>query len=679
MSTPNPPSTNLSQEGRLIKRPRLALTCLRCRRRKVRCGKEQPQCINCRRAREECVYSTGSRNPVTGGVIHAMEVDHTNRSSNIDSPAYGDSGETPTEVTGTGHSVEATIGLPPRFYRLQWGHQCRYIGTSFWGAVNGGEKLIAALTDCNQEPSNDLPPCYISTSQMANHLLNIPTQLQCDALINQYLMAVHPVYELLPMGEFFDCYRLFWGGFKGDGPSAVPARIVKDPTFFCVFWAVLFASALTAPESFWESSALHGTNRGQTISCFRDSCTESLLACRHMEHPTLNTIVASVIHFHFTKHNSPQSATFVASTLRLAQMLGLDRERNTTYPSPDHEGSIWTHLICLDLEVSLWTGLDPCLAPVDEIECQVIFWTSELLSERNFNLISARSYIQCLVARLQILFIHQTRKPKSIPVSILSRHIHLIKLVCDSISQLIDLIPVLGVPERGMIPSRLANPSVEAGSESYSFRKMWPLSWPIEPTIGGTWSRLVLSLVKLELVITYQRMFLPPPNDMPASGAWNSTVTFCLRYLQIFTHLCRTPAFSPYLWFHSKYYCPQQCAFLILIFLKNNPLVEPEREAEMKYYVDELLDFCVRHTSANSSSSGTQHSQELDLEMPKSLTALTSLRNGLASGSRDNTRMNPPTFAEFISSPEEKNGFNIDGTKELFDMNTWLGYLPPAV
>lgn len=43
-------------EGRPITRPRQSFSCVVCRRRKVRCGREQPACSNCVRIRETCEY-----------------------------------------------------------------------------------------------------------------------------------------------------------------------------------------------------------------------------------------------------------------------------------------------------------------------------------------------------------------------------------------------------------------------------------------------------------------------------------------------------------------------------------------------------------------------------------------------------------------------------------------------
>lgn len=43
-------------DGRATSRPRLCLSCATCRRRKVRCTKEQPACNSCVRTNEECRY-----------------------------------------------------------------------------------------------------------------------------------------------------------------------------------------------------------------------------------------------------------------------------------------------------------------------------------------------------------------------------------------------------------------------------------------------------------------------------------------------------------------------------------------------------------------------------------------------------------------------------------------------
>ena len=51
------PPAESGQHGH-ITRPRPSLSCVICRRRKVRCGREQPACSNCVRAQETCKYQS---------------------------------------------------------------------------------------------------------------------------------------------------------------------------------------------------------------------------------------------------------------------------------------------------------------------------------------------------------------------------------------------------------------------------------------------------------------------------------------------------------------------------------------------------------------------------------------------------------------------------------------------
>lgn len=53
-------------EVRQVKRPRLSLSCSVCRSRKVRCGREQPECTNCLRMNKTCVYKSLVRDELTG-------------------------------------------------------------------------------------------------------------------------------------------------------------------------------------------------------------------------------------------------------------------------------------------------------------------------------------------------------------------------------------------------------------------------------------------------------------------------------------------------------------------------------------------------------------------------------------------------------------------------------------
>ncbi|KAJ5106717.1 C6 zinc finger domain protein [Penicillium angulare] len=769
-----------SPEDRPVKRPRMALSCLRCRRRKVRCGKEQPQCRRCELASKACVYSTGVRDPDTGRVIPSMDNDHSNSTSDI-GPTQSDtdsqrgatdmqemnsqdlvtendhpnqlSSEYPiqslwhsersdiemreTEAPGlsieNGHSspsatmgltqsdaqlgilateiqeidpygfsieddhsnrtanieptqsdtqsggramemqktdrpAESDLQLSPSFRNFQQGPRQRFVASTFWAAVNGQEELIKSIIGFDQQDPDGLPPSYVSSITLAMLVRDLPTQQECDELIKYYFMAVHPIYPLITMLRFIPRYMSFWESFKGNIQPTRPTSLIRDPTFICTMAAILYVGALVATDSFWKSSALHEMDQVQTIGQLKDTCAQSLVACRHTEHPTLNTLFASILQFHFTEQAPLESATFVASTLRLAQAMGLGRHKPQFALQIDSD-LIWGHLIWLDVHTSLSAGLSPCLGgAINDIDSLGLANDPNFPIDIGLNLISARNSIQCLVVKLQSSLMYHTQIEQHVKIPFLTQQIALIKLTCKSINQLINLIPVHGVPEKGMIPFRLSHANLEDNIVFFESKNLHDF-WDKEPSIEGTWTRMMLSLLKLELVISYQKMLLPSPDEVSpfSSLCWRSITKLSLNYLQIFSRLIQTPAFQSYFWFHSNYYCPQQCALLIAIFLKNNPEIEPNQKVEMEYYVHELVDFCDSHDFRKPPSGDSQESQETELERPKSLRIIIELLNGLRSDSLTEPECIHPLHLRYCSEN--------DAINELFELSTWLEYL----
>ena len=104
-------------EGRQvgIARPRQSLSCLVCRRRKVRCGREQPACSNCVRFREACEYESEPPDPAdrqakrkeTRGSSQGETVSEGLSPIGTDVPFPDWSGHQPHLTTNIGTGVEA--------------------------------------------------------------------------------------------------------------------------------------------------------------------------------------------------------------------------------------------------------------------------------------------------------------------------------------------------------------------------------------------------------------------------------------------------------------------------------------------------------------------------------------------------------------------------------------------
>lgn len=109
----------MPSESRHVQRPRPSLSCLTCRRRKVRCGREKSICHNCVRMNETCLYENDiqqfnspqakkrpAKNPSKGGVAQSkasrayLEEDSA-ESSDFLAQLPGNMSSTPSAFLGT--------------------------------------------------------------------------------------------------------------------------------------------------------------------------------------------------------------------------------------------------------------------------------------------------------------------------------------------------------------------------------------------------------------------------------------------------------------------------------------------------------------------------------------------------------------------------------------------------
>ena len=106
-------------EARQITRPRPSLSCVVCRRRKVRCGREQPACGNCVRIQETCEYEgdarDGSGPQAKRKPISPATTDEARTSKTMSGPpedsrvAWSETDESPAFAHQT-YSAEASAG-----------------------------------------------------------------------------------------------------------------------------------------------------------------------------------------------------------------------------------------------------------------------------------------------------------------------------------------------------------------------------------------------------------------------------------------------------------------------------------------------------------------------------------------------------------------------------------------
>lgn len=522
----------LSDE-RKTKRPRLALSCVECRRRKLKCDKAEPRCNNCLRSGEACVYNPGARDATTGRVVRAeddqfvaeqnsgIQISQASSSSRIDEPLPG---------THAAHE----ISLPAVYLNDQRGHH-RYVDQTFWGLLNGEEELSKEIIYGKEDHPHDMPPSHVAIVPLALCIQAIPTRPVSDAFVKSFYICIHPLHPLMDTFSFKLEYELLWDWF-GAANGLLPVRLVTDPTFMCLLLAILYTGACTMSEEDWKSATFHNFERIETIKRLSNACHESLDACKYTEHPTIYTLIASILLRQFTDDKAMGNAIFISTTLRLVQSMGLHREIESSQISRDVQRKIWWHVLWLDVQASLTTGLPPCCGKehVDNVEMIALDKTIGIYSDGrliNYNkvedgpklslaMLYARGRYETAKLQHQIFcYIQGAKKLSQQTVTELTEAATQLRLRIDV---LITKIPTQGIPEEGIMPSVLTNASPRTDSSLYEDQVQ-------KPGILGAWIRIMLSLLKLEVVITLQKTLLVPfSEDASSRRTWNKYFTaFC--------------------------------------------------------------------------------------------------------------------------------------------------------
>ncbi|KAJ5805532.1 uncharacterized protein N7503_003134 [Penicillium pulvis] len=652
---------------------------------------------------ETCVYDTDTKDTNTGPTTPSVKADDlkeppvkreaspkpptenkplpSNRKKNSKPHANEASllvSNLPTTETDAQRQAAQEIDLPPGCLLLNR-MRMRFLHTPFWGFVNGQGNISASFFD-EGRPNQDM-----ADDCMAIVRESLPSLAISDALVRSFMISVQPIITVVNSFVFYMTYDDFWEGINSK-EDKVPARLVFDPTWFCAFQALLFAGAAAAPDAFWKSDVMkeYPYTRKEAMAIFQDTTTRSLEACEHEEHPTMYSLAASILLHHFTEHTPLKSALFVSQAIRLAQSMGIDDDDKKTLANlGDMPRLVWWHLVSLDMQISLSSGLLPCLSRKTLENKRPPVKQSVDESEHPPSLIMAYSSCWSQTVFIQSGLIRESRTSPTFTWFV-SFNMERIRLHLDMIDRESKDIRVQGCPEKGVIPVLLALATPETHFEAYEDDM---------PLVGvlSTWYRVMITLLKLEVVIMFQKTLLPPPDENTnfRTVSWNSIVFLCMKYLQSFLHLCRVPAFEPYYWFQSKYYAPQQCALLILIFLKHDIPVDKYKKAEMIAYVDEILEFCVLNyrrkmgledlgdskfsVSNYGKKKGTQsskYSKGDETGLSNELKVLVRLHKGEAPGTYT-------TKPKDMNWDYEPNTLDVEAVRKVFDLRTWHPYLAP--
>lgn len=369
-----------------------------------------------------------------------------------------------------------------------------------------------------------MPPPHISPASLVRILGSLPTKPVSDELTDAFLVGVHPILPLLYLSTFKPEYDAFWQWCWNADGKLPPAKLVQDPTFICLLFAILYSGALVAPESVWDLPAFNDLEKQTNVSRFRTAVYDSLAACQHSKYPTLNTLVSSLLVNQLDKPegNTLEDAVFVSTTVRLAQSEGLHREINFAEldeHAREHRRRIWWYIVWLDVQVSISSGLPPCYGSkaLDAVRMVVETKDEDLTSASpDSSVIMLYAIGRYETADFQNRLLNQIEGAQGLSQRTLEEVMAEIKGLHRKIDTLIRQIPAQGIPEQGFVPFRLANASLQTNRALYEDSTK-------EPSVLGAWVRIMLSLLKSEMVMMIQKPFLPPVvlKDQYAQRLWN--------------------------------------------------------------------------------------------------------------------------------------------------------------
>ncbi|KAL4914359.1 hypothetical protein BDW62DRAFT_190422 [Aspergillus aurantiobrunneus] len=239
-------------------------------------------------------------------------------------------------------------------------------GTWYGGSIR---PPVPALRGISINDAKDLPP-HIDLLTLASVLRSIPTKAICDTLLESFHTSVHPIYPLVDTPKFQSYYSDFWKWCNESTPSdTIPAIVIEDITSTCLLLAVLYSGAAAAPPSLWARPVLRTVNRDALLKDRKIACENTLTACAHLDHPTLNTIISSLLSEPFMGRDldSLSNGLFISTVTRLAQSIGLHREDATEgvdLPAKQIRQRIWGHIWWLDLQYSVVSGMPPAVSEI---------------------------------------------------------------------------------------------------------------------------------------------------------------------------------------------------------------------------------------------------------------------------------------------------------------------------
>lgn len=327
------------EHSRIRRRNRLITSCLECRRRKLKCDKQQP-CTNCTRFSRPCVFIAPGLDPEAqaklaevkekmGMLEKTLEDDVARRGTPSSSRPLFEAPRLPGQEPGHSDEEEEEDTKDLEFIDIATEHASYYdddgnddfvdlgiamgklrITERVGGLVRPrlSEELTEALKlvpdvdpslnpyagqspDTWMNPSSDfLAPSssiyFVPGVEKASLMTYLPSKGLVDKLIAHYWVAVHPITRTVHRHSFERKYDTFW---REISTGMEPSR-----SFQAVLFAAMLNSAVSMPTD--RCMAEFGAEKSGLVDNFRMGSEAALARAQFLRTTKLETLQATVMY-----------------------------------------------------------------------------------------------------------------------------------------------------------------------------------------------------------------------------------------------------------------------------------------------------------------------------------------------------------------------------------------------
>ncbi|TAQ84225.1 hypothetical protein B7494_g7461 [Chlorociboria aeruginascens] len=510
----------------------------------------------------------------------------------------------PRSERGTREGSSVPDATRTKGYLSIQGGQMHYVGSAFWGFAKGHELLCELLLlDDDNSKTTHTPRAHIDSLGLANMLKTLPSKGVCDIFLYSFMIGVRPILPLVRVPGFLGDYNDYWTWYATTTSSeiALPsAKLLADPTWLCLLNSVIYCGAVTAAPSIWKADILQDVDKEYLISQCRTSYLTSLNLCQHLRHPTCNTLVASLLAHQCStqERDDIQDGEFVSTAMRLAREMGMHRDGSILGLDPsdsEMRRRIWWHIVVLDVQASIRNG-SPTLgtSSPSQHDVQMVNHCRDEDLEREEKVEIVPNKQTPSISMLFAAGIYETARFEHDLVSHLNgiqglsqvqfdEFLKSMRILHIQIDNLINRIPAQGIPEKGLIPSRIANAIPLVHEKLYSDTSS-------EPTVFMSWARIMLTMAKAGTTLLLQTALLDSVDigGKEIDKVWSSIVQISITYLRHYLQVIQVPSFAPYTWYLLNCQTPLKCVFLIFTFLHNHP--NSTQGDLARYFADEVLE-----------------------------------------------------------------------------------------